>query len=122
MRSVTLAALAVLLVMAPAFGQQAQPVVKYRQPWFKQDSYDNPLSNQFRKLLDETGLYRRGRTFYALRHTFETVAGESRDQVAVDFVMGHLRDDMATIYREKISDDRLEAVSNTVRRWWKSAW
>lgn len=93
-------------------------LTKYRQSWHK-ETYDNPLSNEFRKLLDQTGLYRRGRTFYALRHTFETVAGESRDQVAVDYVMGHLREDMATNYRWKIGDERLEAIAETVRNWWK---
>jgi len=91
-------------------------LTKYRKPWYK-NAHDSPLSNEFRKLLDRTGLYRRGRTFYALRHTFETVAGESRDQVAVDHVMGHIRDDMASVYREKISDERLEAVATHVHKW-----
>lgn len=95
-------------------------LTKYRQSWYKSESYDNPISNEFRKLLDELGLYRRGRTFYALRHTFETIAGACRDQVAVDFVMGHLRDDMATIYRQRIEDDRLEVVAETVRKWWQN--
>jgi integrase len=93
-------------------------LTKRRQSWFK-ETRDNPIANEFRKLLDETGLYRRGRTFYALRHTFETVAGECRDQVAVDHVMGHLRDDMASVYREKISDDRLKIVADTAYKWWK---
>ncbi|MFV1968385.1 MAG: tyrosine-type recombinase/integrase [Pirellulaceae bacterium] len=62
-------------------------------------------------------LYRKGRGFYALRHVFETIGGESRDQVAVDAIMGHERGDMASIYRERISDDRLEYVVNVVREW-----
>ena len=60
---------------------------------------------------------RRGHTFYALRHTFETIAGESRDQVAVDAIMGHSREDMASVYRERIGDDRLRAVAEHVRQW-----
>ena len=48
-------------------------------------------------LLGKVGLARRGHTFCALRHTFETIGGESRDQVAVD-AMGHSRDDMASVY------------------------
>ena len=62
------------------------------------------------QLLGKLGLVRRGHTFYALRHTFETIGGESRDQVAVDAIMGHSREDMASVYRERIGDDRLRAV------------
>ncbi len=69
------------------------------------------------KLLAELGIKRPGLGFYALRQTFETVAGESRDQVAVDHIMGHARDDMASVYRERISDDRLTAVAEHVRGW-----
>jgi len=59
----------------------------------------------------------KGRNFYALRHTFETIGGDSRDQIAVDAIMGHARDDMASGYREWISDERLIAVTNHVRGW-----
>jgi len=31
--------------------------------------------------------------------------------------MGHARDDMASVYRERISDERLIAVTDYVRRW-----
>ena len=62
-------------------------------------------------------LKRPGLSFYALRHTFETMGGDSRDQVAVDAIMGHARDDMASVYREKIEDDRLEAVTKHVHTW-----
>jgi hypothetical protein len=37
--------------------------------------------------------------------------------VAVDAIMGHSRDDMASVYRERISDDRLRAVVEHVRKW-----
>jgi integrase len=69
------------------------------------------------KLLNKLGLARRGHTFYALRHTFETIGGDSRDQVAVDAIMGHSRDDMASVYRERIDDARLRAVAQHVRQW-----
>jgi integrase len=65
-------------------------------------------------LLGKVGLARRGHTFYALRHTFETIGGESRDQVAVDAIVGHSRDDMASVYRERTGDDRLRAVAEHV--------
>jgi hypothetical protein len=54
---------------------------------------------------------------YGLRRTFETIGGESRDQVAVDVIMGHARGDMASVYRERISDERLRAVVEHVRQW-----
>jgi len=57
------------------------------------------------------------RNFYALRHTFETIGGEAKDQVAVDYIMGHARDDMASVYRERISDERLKAITDHVRQW-----
>ncbi|MCI0460799.1 MAG: site-specific integrase [Gemmataceae bacterium] len=77
---------------------------------------DNPISKEMRKLLDALGIDG-NRNFYALRHTFETVGGEAKDQIAVDHIMGHARDDMASVYRERISDERLKAVSDHVRTW-----
>jgi integrase len=77
---------------------------------------DNPISKEMRKLLDGLGINGH-RGFYALRHTFETIGGEAKDQVAVDHIMGHAREDMASVYRERISDERLKAVTNHVRQW-----
>ena len=72
---------------------------------------------EFGKLLAALKLKRLGLGFYALRHTFRTVADGSKDQPAVDHVMGHSRTDMASIYRERIDDNRLEAVVKVVRAW-----
>ena len=91
-------------------------VTKYGGRWAK-DSSDNPISKEMAKLLKSLKLHRPGLGFYALRHTFETIGGETRDQVAVDHVMGHARDDMASVYRERISDERLKAVTEFVRAW-----
>jgi integrase len=91
-------------------------ITKPGAPWCKATS-DNPISKEMAKLLKELKLNRSGLNFYALRHTFETIAGESRDQVAVDHIMGHARDDMASVYRERISDERLKDVSDHVRKW-----
>ena len=91
-------------------------LTKYGQPWAK-DTSDSPISKEFRKLLDVLKIYRPGLGFYALRHTFETVAGETLDRVSVDFIMGHVDTSMSAAYRERISEDRLRDVVNVVHRW-----
>ena len=74
------------------------------------------LSQKFARLLKTIGIGE-GRGFYSLRHTFETQGGESTDQVAVNAIMGHVDSSMAGVYRERISDERLQAVVETVRQW-----
>jgi integrase len=59
---------------------------------------------------------------YALCHAFETVAGETGDQPAVDRIMGHEdAGNMATVYREwrkdAAEDTRLRRVVDHVRAW-----
>ncbi|HEX4072733.1 MAG TPA: tyrosine-type recombinase/integrase [Planctomycetaceae bacterium] len=76
----------------------------------------NVLSSRFAALLKFLGINSH-RNFYTLRHTFETIAGESKDQVAVDSIMGHVDPSMGAHYRERISDARLKAVVNVVREW-----
>jgi integrase len=91
-------------------------LTKYRQPWAK-DKMANPISAEFRKLLVELGLHSDGLGFYTLRHVFATIGGGSRDQVAVNAIMGHSDPSMAAHYRERIDDDRLKAVTDHVHRW-----
>ena len=47
------------------------------------------------------------------------MAGDSRDQIAVDHIMGHApgSSDMSAVYRERIDDDRLVAVVRHVHEW-----
>jgi len=72
----------------------------------------------FRKLLNSLDINsRKGLGFYTLRHTFETLGGESQDQVAVNALMGHVDSSMAGLYRERISDERLQAVTDMVWAW-----
>ena len=92
-------------------------VTKYGQGWNGTTTSSRPLSAEFHKLLVKLGLHRNGLGFYALRHTFETIGGDSRDQVAVDYIMGHSRNDMASVYRERIDDARLVAVVDHVHEW-----
>ncbi len=66
-------------------------------------------------------VYRPRRGVYGLRRTFETIGGQSIDRVAVDFIMGHGKGHMASVYRRRISDERLGAVTDHVRQWLFSA-
>lgn len=79
-------------------------------------SDDRPISRQTRALLNRLKIAGK-RNFYALRHLFETIGGESRDQAAVDAIMGHLDHSTASHYREGISDERLRAVVKVVWTW-----
>lgn len=93
-------------------------VTKRRQQWHKEDGSADPLSTAFQKLSKAVGCYRRGVGFYALRHTFETIAGNAKDQIAVNYVMGHCDDSMAEVYREGIDPQRIIDVCSYVRDWW----
>jgi integrase len=77
------------------------------------------ITRDFGKFLRVLKLKRPGLNFYAIRHTFETIAGASRDQVAVDRVMGHADESIADLYRERIEneDERLTDVVNRVKAW-----
>lgn len=78
-------------------------------------SKDNPVSRDMRKLLDRLGIP--GRTFYALRHTFQTQGDEAKDATATRFIMGHADTSISARYREDVSDERLKAVTDHVRAW-----
>ena len=77
------------------------------------------VGKAFTKLLKTLEMKRLGLGFYAIRHTFATIASGSRDQIAVDYIMGHApgSSDMSAVYRERIDDSRLVAVVEHVRKW-----
>lgn len=86
--------------------------------WIPQKT-GNPISMEFLDLARRARVWRKGLGFYALRHTFETVGGDSKDQIAVDFIMGHAADsrDMSAKYRERIEESRLQAVTDHIHKW-----
>jgi hypothetical protein len=118
----TVAALKLAIAERPTPKQPADEgkvfITKYGASWFKETT-DNPVAKEFRKLLDNENLHRPGLGFYSLRRGFETIGGASRDQVAVDFLMGHAADsrDMSAVYRQRIEDDRLQTVVKHVHDW-----
>ena len=75
------------------------------------------------RLFDRTtaaaGITRPGTTFYSLRRTFQTVAEGANDLAAVAAIMGHSPhvNDMGAVYRQRIDDGRLLAVTEHVRKW-----
>jgi len=88
-------------------------------PWVRHTdsgAWLDSIGGEFKKLMRSLDINGR-RGFYALRHTFETIAGETMDQVGVNSVMGHADQTMGAVYREHISDERLLAVVETVRTW-----
>lgn len=76
---------------------------------------DKPISKEFRKLRARVGLESGG--FYWLRHTFQTIGDETKDFVAVSAIMGHAASSISDHYRERVSDQRLLAVSDHIRDW-----
>ena len=93
-------------------------VTKYGFSWLPKSKTHNdcPISKETTKLLKDLKIEL---SFYCLRRTFETIAGESLDQAAVDFVMGHApgSGDMSAVYRQRMTNQRLFRVAQHVREW-----
>lgn len=81
------------------------------------DKPECAIARAFGRLCKDNGLHVSRRGFYGLRRTCESAGGASKDQVAVNFVMGHIDHTMAGEYRQWIDDDRLIAVSDTIHGW-----
>jgi len=95
-------------------------ITKYGGRWVTETekSVKDSVSKEFTKLLKAEGLKRPGLTFYALRHTFQTIAENGcRDPIAVKAIMGHVDGTISEHYREKVSDERLAAATDAVREW-----
>ncbi len=77
------------------------------------------IAKALQSLLEKAKVSRLGLSFYALRHTFQTIAEGARDLAAAQSIMGHAPSsaDMSAVYRERVDDKRLIAVTNHVRKW-----
>jgi len=75
------------------------------------------LSQKFAKLLKRLEIYgRQGLGFYTLRHNFQTI-GDAKDPEAMAALMGHVDSSMGAVTRERIPEERLQAVVDVVRAW-----
>lgn len=92
-------------------------LTQYGRRWVRitDTAIDDAIGKAFSKLLTATGLKRHGVGFYALRHTFQTVADEVHDDTAVKLIMGHVDNSMSARYRQLFPWDRLQTVTDHVR-------
>jgi integrase len=86
-------------------------------PWYVETTSSDPLSQAFTKLQKTVKVYRHGRSFYGLRHSFQTIGEETADGLAVKQIMGHIDGSISAAYRERFADARLVAVTDHVRSW-----
>ncbi len=93
-------------------------LTKYGNRWTRTNpngTHIDSVGLQFKKVLRRLGINGK-RNFYALRHTFQTI-GEEAGETATRHIMGHADSSMAGVYRERISDERLLAVTEAVHKW-----
>ena len=76
---------------------------------------NNDIAKLFRATREHAMLATGG--FSWLRKTFETVASACCDQVAVNYIMGHVDASMAAVYRQEVWDERLVKATDTVHDW-----
>ncbi len=75
------------------------------------------VHQEFQRVTIKAGV---DRNFYDLRRSFQTIGEEAGDAVAVAAVMGHAprSDDMASVYRQRVSTERLLAVVQRVEEYY----
>ena len=93
-------------------------LTKYGHRWVRAEGKRiDSVGLEFGKLLAQFDLKRPGTGFYALRHTFRTVADATLDHPAIRLIMGHSDGSIDENYRQTIDDARLVAVAEHVRKW-----
>jgi len=95
-------------------------IIDKRKPTANHIDDGRRVSKYLRLLLDSIGVSEDSPNFYALRHTFVTIALQKRDREAIRAITGHgtKSDDMLDTYNEaEVADARLLTVANHVRQW-----
>ena len=92
-------------------------MTKHEHPWTSKTG--SPVSTEFGRLLKHCSLTRDGLNFYALRHTFQTVADGSPQSPGHECHHGPRPQGRrhSAVYREEIQDDRLQAIVDHVHQW-----
>jgi integrase len=91
-------------------------ITKYGSNWIPTGKA-NPISAEFAKVRKAAKVKAEGKSFYTLRHCFQTIGDETLDFVAVRFLMGHDGTTISSEYREGISDERLRKVTDRIHAW-----
>lgn len=91
-------------------------LTKFRNNWAN-DLTGSAISKEFAKVLETCKIHREGLGFYSIRRTFQTVADDCGDFLAVAHVMGHVDQSMSGVYRQSINAKRLETVASHVWGW-----
>ena len=81
----------------------------------KLSTTNGDVSKRFRVVRDAADVRDGG--FSWLRKTFATYASETGDQVAVNFIMGHVDGSTSGVYRQLIREHRLHKATDAVRDW-----
>ena len=85
--------------------------------WIPRNS-TNQISKRFSQLAKTADVDREGLSFYSLRHCFQSKSEDfTQDYPAVSRILGRSKREVADHYRDKISDERLEAVTESMRCW-----
>lgn len=95
-------------------------VTKRGNAWVREGaggSHIDSISKVFSKLRKECEIESENKGFYAIRHTFQTIADGAKDPVAASHIMGHADDSMSAVYRERVDDERLKDVVEYVQSW-----
>jgi len=77
------------------------------------------VHQEIARVLKWAKIERQGLSFYAARRAFQTVAEGIHDLAAVQSIMGYApaSSDMSAVYRKKVDDVRLQAVTDHVHQW-----
>ena len=103
------------LVFVTKYGNTWQPQMKDSKAG--KQTYTDPIAQEFAKLRKRASVSGYGKTFYTLRHMFQTIGDETLDFVCVMDLMGHKDTTISAKYRGDLTDARRKKVTQHIRKW-----